>query len=188
ALHTHAAIGAVGAVGTRHYGSVHGVQGDDAATLNIGGATEQNADNITKIVGEGARFGWLAQGLSDGTIGNKSKNIFKTTIKVPQIGSFKMDPTFEDLWGAWRSAFGRKYMRDKEEAKNILRLRMVEGWRRAQQGDAEGAAPLESGGTAGGQVTSLTKNGTVKAIFRPAGESNGATIVSALKMTFTSPD
>ena len=187
ALTVNAMLGG-GAAGTHQYGSVHAVQGGDAAALDISGGAAHAADNITKVVGEGARFGWLAEGLSNGTYGNASTGVFKVTIKVPQIGRFTMNPTFEDLWGAWNSAFGRKYMRDKKEAIAVLRTRMIQGWTRAQQGDVIGAAPLADGATAAGQVTSLTKGGVVKAVSRAVGNTTGAGILTDLSMTYHSAD
>lgn len=188
ALIVNAAAGGVGGIGNRQYGADHVIVGGDAYALNILGNDNRTADNITKMVGEGARFGWLAEGLSNGNIGNSTTDIFKVTVKVPQIGRFTMNPTFVQLWGAWRSAFGRKYMKDKREAVKILRERMIEGWARAQQGDIIGDAPLAHEATAAGQVTSLTKNKIVKAVPRPVATSNGAAIVSGLSMTFFSAD
>jgi hypothetical protein len=183
ALAANAALGAVGPVGNRQYGSVHNIAANDAQGLHFGGVQDQDADNITKVVGEGARFGWLARGLSDGTYGNNSRGVFKVSIKIPQEGKLTMDPTFQQLWGAWDSVFNRHFMGDKQEAVSLLRSRLMPNLRSKRDTDVAGAAPLPSGAQANGQVTSLSRiSGEIALI--PEGVS--ARIIADLGMTWNS--
>jgi hypothetical protein len=175
-----------GLAGGQHFASVHGVHSGDTDNLNTLGYSERDADNFTKMVGEGARFGWLADRLSKGTIGNQSKNLLNIRITIPQEGTFEIDPTFQQLWGAWDSAFGRRYIKDKDVAKVILKKRLTEGWRSAKDSDVPGAAPLASGVTAAGQVTSLLRKAGGIALMPANGRVNGAQIVTDLGMTWTS--
>ncbi|MEH2347978.1 MAG: DUF4157 domain-containing protein [Nostoc sp.] len=175
-----------GLAGDERYNSVHGVAAADADGLNIDGNSERTADNLTKVVGEGARFGWLAEGLSTGIIGNDSDNVLNIQVSIPQEGTFTMNPTFQELWGAWDSAFNRSYMKDKNTAKTILKQRLMAGWRTPRDNDVPGAAPLQSGASATGQVTSLSRKAGNIALM-PAGEGiDGAGIVSDLRMTWVS--
>ena len=117
-----------------HEGSDHG--NTDNLALDLGdGKTEpcsRTMDNITKVIGEGARFGWLAdrlggQGPYGGErVGNTTKGVFKGEVNIKRIGLFSMDPTFEQLWGSWKSAFGKAYMNSEDTGRVIVTNRLLE--------------------------------------------------------------
>ncbi|WP_296428497.1 DUF4157 domain-containing protein [Yoonia sp.] len=185
ALNTALAANAGGG-GGHQYAPMHGVDGGDGGSLDISNTNDRTADNVTKVVGEGARFGWLAKGLSNGSIGNASIAIFNVSINIPQAGKLSMNPTFQQLWGAWRSGFGRSYLKDKSAAKTLLQARVRERFRPAQDGDAVGPGSIADGGVAGGLVTSLqTKSGDVILVPINVGGISGAGILSDFAMTWT---
>ncbi|MDF3126601.1 DUF4157 domain-containing protein [Rheinheimera sp. 1928-s] len=187
ALQVNADAGPIaGAVGNRRYGSVHGVDPGDTNSLEIRNATDRDADNLTKVIGEGARFAWLADGLSNRGKGNTSTGVFNVSITIPQAGTFTMNPTFEQLWGSWASAFGRSYMKDKNAAKALLKARLSARLRSPIDTDVQGVAPLASGTAAGGQVTSLLgRGGGIMLIPTIAGGVGGGDIIADLDMTWT---
>ncbi|MBU0914044.1 MAG: DUF4157 domain-containing protein [Gammaproteobacteria bacterium] len=187
ALQVNADAGPIaGAVGNRRYGSVHGVDPGDTNSLEIRNATDRDADNLTKVIGEGARFAWLADGLSNRGKGNTSTGVFNVSINIPQAGTFTMNPTFEQLWGSWASAFGRSYMKDKNAAKALLKARLSARLRSPIDADVQGVAPLASGTAAGGQVTSLLgRGGGIMLIPTIVGGVGGGDIIADLDMTWT---
>ena len=175
-----------GAGGAHQYPPVHGVHGGDAAALSIDQADANSADNITKVVGEGARFGWLAKRLASNQVGNASTGIFSVTVKIPQCGTLTMNPTFQQLWGAWNSGFGRAYMKDKSAAKSLLQARIRARLRPARDDDAAGAGPLADGAQAAGVVSSLlTAGGDVILVPIPLDGVAGTTILTDFAMTWS---
>lgn len=176
-----------GAEGVHRYGALHGTEVGDRQSLTISGSDQHSADNITKVVGEGARFGWLAKKLSEGAIGNESRNVCKFTVRVPQIGSFEMDPTFHELWQSWDSVFGRSYMKDKNTAKSIVKKRLTDGWGRAVENPARGAHPLANNARCGGPVTSLLNSTGMVVAVPKAGQAAAVTLImSRLNIKWTS--
>ena len=136
------------------------------------------------MVGEGARFAWLAGKLANRQIGNTSTGIFNVKVKIPQAGAFTMNPTFQQLWGAWDSAFGRSYMANQKVATQTLSARLRARLRPPLDNDVDGNAPLASGHTAAGQVTSLLEaQGAGHRMLMDNG--GGLAIVTDLAMTWT---
>lgn len=164
--------------------AVHKTEGGDELGLDTSDASNRSADNFSKMVGEGARFAWLAEKLARREIGNDSRNIFKCGIKIPQAGRFVINPTFEQLWSSWRSAFGRAYMADEAAAKALLTDRLRTGLRRRVEGDIQGDAPLGNGAQANGQVSSLLgPRDEIVLVDNPPNPS-GMAMVSELHMTW----
>ena len=185
ALNTALAADAGGG-GGHQFAAMHGTHGNDAGSLDISNTDDRSADNITKVVGEGARFGWLASKLANGTVGNTSRDIFNVTIKIPQAGKLTMNPTFQALWGAWRSGFGRSYLKDKNAAKALLQQRVRERFRPVRDSDVLAAGSVAHGAVAGGQVTSLlSRGGQLLLIPTSVGGISGGAILSDFSMTWS---
>ena len=171
--------------GGEKYASKHEANEGDKAALKISGDSSRSADNLTKIIGEGARFGWLADRLATQKIGNASTNVLKTTVSLPQTGKLAVDPTFEQLWGAWDLVFEKSYMKDLGVAKAILNKRVTDSIKYAGTTDALGDKPLGSGEKANAAITSLaSKDGTRPAVVKKSNESDGMAIVTRLAMTW----
>ena len=175
-----------GAGAGHRYGSVHTMDAGDTNSLEFRNTADRDADNLTKVIGEGARFAWLSERLSTRAVGNTSTGIFQVSIKIPQMGTFTMNPTFADLWGSWASAFGRSYMKDKNVAKNLLKQRLTARLRVARDNDVAGVGALASGATAAGQVTSLlSRSGNLMLMPIVVANVSGADIITDLRMTWT---
>jgi hypothetical protein len=177
-------LNAAGLAGDEQYGSVHTVHGEDADGLGIIGNSERTADNLTKMVGEGARFPWLARRLAAGEIGNTTRGVLKMTVTIPQEGRFDVDPTFQQLWGAWNAAFDRAYMQNVASAKIILSQRLRAGWRTPRDREAAGGASVASGTSRLGEVSSLLRRSGAVALM-PA-DPSGPAIVGRFGMRWTS--
>lgn len=177
-------MGSTKLTGSARMDPVHGVDKNDEDKLVTADSSDRSADNYSKMIGEGARFGWLAQKLADRKIGNLTRGIFKIAIKVPQEGRFEIDPTFEQLWGAWRAAFGRAYMQDLGAAKSLLRERLIAGLSRNDNAPL-GNAPLKSGNTANGDVTSLLDTKDRVALVDNPNTDSAMAMVSKLHMKWT---
>ncbi|NDV82269.1 hypothetical protein [Bacteroides sp. 51] len=174
--------------GGERFESAHGVTPQDNGGLRIDQNTARDADNLTKIIGEGARFRWLINKFRNHQVGNDTRGIFNHTINV-HTGRFVCNPTFRHLWGSWESAFNKCYFENEDSAVEVLTNRLDNGWRIPNDEDAQGAAPRAHGTLINGQVTSLLSIGGQIALMPSviAGEDiTGAKIATDLAMTWNS--